>query len=214
MICKLQYNSFIFLTLICIGIIIACAGCESILPEEYESKEFKDVPAIDQRAISMLADSSQYIYNMRPLSALVDSATRANSSDNQILVAQFSAIADSLPLMKRDTLVTMVFPSQQTNVYASLIIPPGQSGDTYFYKRGGESVSVQFVKSDTSLVNYSSAIPLVTVASALKAGTDETDYLISQRCVVPLPAGVYIVRFMMGSPNVATEAVKVVILSN
>jgi hypothetical protein len=214
MVCKRTFISLILLTFLSLGIIFLSAGCDSILPDEYKEKEITDVPAIDQRALSMLVDSSHYSYNLRALSTVVDSATRANYTDNQILFAHYSTVADSLIRLKRDTLMTVFFPPQQSMVYAVINIPAGETRDTYLYAKGGMNVGLEFVKRDTSLVGYSGALPLGTIASGLKAGSGGVEYLLAQRCVVNLSEGTYFVRFMMSSPMVTTETIKVVVLSN
>jgi hypothetical protein len=138
-------------------LLVVSVGCDSILSDEFEAKEFRDTPAIDARACQnlliedtlLVADSLTHraayvtparfnIVNSRNLSSLVDSITGARLdsetiSEKQVIYSNFTALTDSLNPVLRDSLMLVTYPDGRYTTYAVLKVLPGQSKDYYIY---------------------------------------------------------------------------------
>ena len=147
--------------------------------------------------------------NLRTLTRLVDSTTRANSTDNQIINSQFNLVIDSLKPLSYDTLLFLRYPDSQKISYAK--ISSDRTKDIYvyvslFYNETNVSqyVDMEFVKSDTTLA--ASFVDMKEETAS--AGTDPTLYarskvvvpIIRLRYRVTLSAGDYVVRFIVSDP--------------
>jgi hypothetical protein len=229
-------GSSAFLKLFLISSLLAGAvGCDNLLPSEFRQKEYT-APDVDIRVCNQLSrnlldstgqvidPSACYLVNSRALASLVDSTTRATSTDNQIILSKFNELVDGLkPPLERDTLILVQYPADQRVTYAVLNVSSGQSKDIYIYtslhynqNNLAENVAVQLVRNDTSQVSYSDDMraeiatgctQLVTVA-----GTPRIVPTIRSRYRIHLEEGIYLVRFVVSRPEVV-GSFKIIIVS-
>jgi hypothetical protein len=223
------------LSLISVLLMIAALACDSLVPSEFEDQKYT-APDIDSRACTRLSrnlidstgqvidPSASYLVTSRALESLVDSATRATSTDNQIILARFNVLADSLrPTLLRDTLTLVQYPADEAVTYAVLDVSSGQSKDIYIYTslhynetNFGEYVAIELVRSDTSLVSSSDDMHPETVSSCTQsvsvAGGVRVIPTIRARYKIHVEEGVYLVRFVISRPE-AVGSFKIVISS-
>ena len=153
--------------------------------------------------------------NLQTLTRLVDSTTRANSTDNQIINSQFNLVIDSLKPLSYDSLLFLHYPDSQKISYAK--ISSDRTKDIYvyvslFYNETNVSqyVDMEFIKSDTTLAASFVDMKEETASSA----TDPAIYARSQMVVpiirlryrVTLSAGDYVVRFIVSDPLLLRSA--------
>jgi hypothetical protein len=228
-------------------LLVATNGCDSILPEDFKNKEYT-IAEIDQRACNLLSadtvnnaqgvtigykSSSGHPVQSRLLASLVDSATRANNRDNQIIFSSFNLLADSLALLVSDSLMLITHPSasQKDTTYAVMKILPGQSQNIYLYTSlryydtvdnvGNHStnindyVSVELVRVDTTTVNYSEDMHGETISGGtqiiLMSQQKHVVPIIRARYKIQLDQSIYIVRLIISSPA-TIRPFKIVIL--
>lgn len=232
---KCQSTSALLKLFLISTLLVGAVGCDSLLPSEFKEKQYT-APDIDTRACNRLSrnliDSTGqvidpaacYLVNSRALASLVDSTTRATSTDNQIILSKFSALVDSLkPPLVRDTLTLIQYPADQRVTYAVLNVSSGESKDVYIYtslhynqNNIGENVAVQLVRSDTAVVSYSDDMRAEIVSGCTQlvsvAGTARIVPTIRARYRIHLEEGVYLVRFIISRPEVV-GSFKIMILS-
>jgi hypothetical protein len=130
----------------------------------------------------------------------VDSGTGV-MTDNQIINSDFTRLSDSLRSLKYDTLMFLTSPDSQKISYAK--ISSSQPKDFYVYTslffndaNISQSVDIEIIKSDTSLVPVSVDIGNETATSLIvyRAGGLPGK---RTRYKVHLETGTYIVRFTM-----------------
>jgi hypothetical protein len=220
-----KYTSFLEFLLIVIVVVIGI-GCDSILPEDFKKKDYT-IAEIDGRACTiLLSDTTGKGIASLALASLdttiVDSATLANSTENQIILAKFSLLIDTLPQLVQESLI-VVDSTGQKNSYAVLTIPQGQAKDLYIYtslfytaENVNEYVTIRLLKSDTSEVAFSN-----DMAGEVVSGGTQTIMVESQERIVPIirsrdkvhvEAGVYLVRLTMSNPQ-TIGTYKITILS-
>jgi hypothetical protein len=215
-----KYASFLDFLLIVIIVMIGI-GCDSILPEDFKKKDFT-IAEIDGRACTALSGTVGTEIIPRTLASFVDSATLANSTENQIILSHFSVLADSVPQLVQETLM-IVDSTGMKNTYAVLTIPQGQAKDLYIYtslfytaENVNEYVTIRLLKSDTSEVAFSNDMTGETVS-----GGTQTIIVQSQERIVPtirsrdmvhVEPGTYLVRLAMTNPQ-TTGKYKIIILS-
>jgi hypothetical protein len=216
-------------------LLISAVGCDSLLPSEFKEKEYT-APDIDVRACNQLSrnlvdsagqvidPAASYVVESRALASLVDSATRASLTDNQIIFSRFNALVTSLePALLRDTLTLVQYPADQSVTYATLRVSSGQSKDVCIYtslhfnqNNIGEYVAIQIVRNDTSLVSSSDDMPAEVATGCTQrvsvAGGEQLVPTIRARYRIHLEEGVYLVRFIISSPE-AVGSFKMIIVS-
>ena len=221
--CRKKHTSFLQYLLIVVVVVIG-AGCDSILPEDFKEKDY-GIAEIDGRACTSFSDTIGTGIVSRSLASfksMVDSATLANSTENQIILAKFSELADSLPPLVRDALM-IVEPTNQKNSYAVLRVLPGESKDLYIYTslfftadNINEYVTIRLLKSDTTEVGFSN-----DMAGEVVSGGTQTVVVQSEERIVPtirsrdkvhVEEGVYLVRLSLSTPATIGKY-KIIILS-
>jgi hypothetical protein len=148
-------------------------------------------------------------------------ATGTDTADNQIIHSKFNSLAGSLPSLHQDSLIIVNYPAGQNISYAVLNISSGQAKDVYIYtsllyyhnsSNNGTNindyVSVDLVKSDTSIVSSSSAMPsesaFCSYEKILYSSAPRVVSVIRARYKVHLDqGGVYVVRFTLSSPTIS-----------
>jgi hypothetical protein len=245
--------SFIKILLVCTSLLWLGIGCDDLLPPEFKAKDFNpsnlDIEASNLFTRDTINDSqgvttgyrrasTRYIVNSQALAGLnfVDSTTRADSTDNQIILSKFNILADSLDPVVIDSLLyvtypanLMTYPINQRATYAVLKILPGQSKDIYIYTslyyysgNSNDYVNIELVKRDTSLVSSSSRTKFAnTYFSTITVLVNQTEKVlptIRERFKLHLEEGVYLVRFNLSNPATISypsipNEFKVIILS-
>ena len=217
-------------------------GCDSLVPEDFKEKNYSP-PAIDVKASDILSravidslgrtiDTQCYVVKTRtmyirlqPLKSLVDSTTRANNTDNQIILSKYNAILDSLsgsPLV-RDSIMGVQIDTTNNTAYARFNVVAGERNDIYIYTsfRFSEAnvddyVTVQLVRSDTSLVGYNNIMtPEASYAryvAVTTSGGQKVVSIIRSRSSFHVDVGNYLVRFSM-SDAAAIRSFKLLIFS-
>jgi hypothetical protein len=207
------------------SILLATIGCDSILPEKLQEKEY-DTPAIEQRACYWLSlsdslqDSLGCQVKSRTLKSCLAGADTVwkDSSDNKIIHATFDQLIDSLKTLASDTLLLISYPADQDTVYAELNVNSGQANSMYIYtsfeyyydgrsatSNINEYVSVKLLQQDTSLVNSSIDLQGETLSGCSEEVADRIIPIIRARYKVQLAEGVYLVRFILSNPqNIAS----------
>jgi hypothetical protein len=188
-------------------LLFAGFGCDSVLPDEFKSKDYTIAP-LDSRASALLMDSTKKVIQSKSLASFADSATRATHTENQIILSKFNTMLDSLQQLVQDTLMWVKYPANQNVTYALLTISPGQSKNIYiytslFYYSGNinEYITVQLVKSDTTVVVPTDDMPAETITGSF--GTIRGRYKVQLD-----QEGVYLVRFTLSSPSAISNPQK------
>jgi hypothetical protein len=213
-----NYASFLEFLLIVIIVMIGI-GCDSILPEDFQKKDFT-IAEIDGRACTILSDTVGTAIAPKALESFVDSATLANSTENQVILSNFPVITAGVPQLVQESLM-IVDPAGMKTTYAVLTVT--QAKDLYIYtslfytaENVNEYVTIQLLKSDTSAVAVSNDMTGETVS-----GGTQTIIVQSQERIVPIirsrdmvhvEAGTYLVRLAMSNPQ-TTGKYKITILS-
>jgi hypothetical protein len=208
----------------CLAVVVmlAMSGCDKMLPTEFKSKEYA-TPDIDKKAATILSDTTGHIVNSLNLMSLVDSATYAGNTENKIIQSNYNTLAGRLPELIRDSLMVVEYPAGMKTNYAVLKVTAGQSKDIYLYTslfytepNLNQYVTVQIVKSDTSLVTSSEAM-----TGEVASGNTQTITVASESRLVPtirarytvhVDEGVYIVR-LIASDAALVGPYKMLILS-
>jgi hypothetical protein len=208
-----KYTYFLQLLLV-VFIVLSGIRCDSILPEDFKTKEYT-IAGIDNQACTMLLDTTGtniYARTLASLKTIVDSAALANGSENQVILQKFSALVDSLPQLVEGSLMITYYATDQKNSYAVLKVLSGQAKDLYIYtslfynaNNVNEYITVRLLKSDTTEVSYSNDMPGETVSGGTQtiivASDERIVPTIRSRDIVHVDEGVYIVRFTMSDPS-------------
>ena len=219
-----------------IALLFISAGCNSILPDEFQDQEYSSA-AIDAKAGSLLArdttglsidSSSFYIVNSRTLESMVDSSTLANLNSGNItpdeaVSSNFDALIDSLnetPLL-RDSLNLIQVDTTGNVAYAVFSVKAGEQKDIYIYtsliynqSNFNEHVAVQLLNRDASIVNYVEDMPMEVVSASTQVVPGGTMLIptIKARYHLNVEEGSYLVRFNKSAENMG-HYIKIVILS-
>jgi hypothetical protein len=217
-------------------------GCDSLTPEDFKAKNYTP-PSIDVRASDILSrtvidslgrtiGAACYVVTTRamwirsqPRKSLVDSTTRANNTDNQIILSKYDALIDSLsptPVL-RDTITGVQIDTTNNTAYARFNVVAGEPNNIYIYTsfRFNEAnvdhyVTVQLVRSDTSLVSYDDIMTqeasYARTVAVTTAGGDKVVSTIRSRSKFLVDTGNYLVRFTMSDAR-AIKSFKLLILS-
>jgi len=193
-------------------------GCDSVLPAEFKSKEYAISP-VDARAVALLTDSTQKVIQSRSLSSLtfVDTTSLATQSENQVVLANYATMIDSLQTLVSDTLLWVKYMPNRTINYALLKILPGQPKNLniytslFYYSDGAtnnfnEYVTVSIVRSDTSVIRLADDMAGETISGSTGtvtvAGSNRIVPIIKGRFKVQLDQeGTYLVRFTLSSAS-------------
>jgi hypothetical protein len=224
-------------------------GCDSLLPEKFKEKDF-NAADIDARASDWLTRDTlndpqgvtvAYEYasvardtfrvvpvcwttiNSRSLASFADSATRANSTDNQIISSTFDVLVDSLEPLLLDTMILVHYPdnlpgypADQRATYALLRVDQAKDiclyTSLFFYWDDqtnltdvNEYVTIDIVKRDTSLVSVSSALSPEGTSTSIQTilVNQALQYVrtINGRFKAHLDIGDYLVRFKLSNPT-------------
>jgi hypothetical protein len=230
--------SFIKILLVCTSLLWLGIGCDDLLPPEFKAKDFNpsnlDIEASNLFTRDTINDSqgvttgyrrasTRYIVNSQALAGLnfVDSTTRADSTDNPVVIDSLLYVTYPANLM--------TYPINQRATYAVLKILPGQSKDIYIYTslyyysgNSNDYVNIELVKRDTSLVSSSSRTKFAnTYFSTITVLVNQTEKVlptIRERFKLHLEEGVYLVRFNLSNPATISypsipNEFKVIILS-
>lgn len=227
---KYHFSINVFLIFI---LILASIRCDSLVPAEFKAKTYRpeelDVMACNWLSIDLidsLGYSNYYAIRARTLQSFVDSATRANNTDNQIIHSRFDVLVDSLSpsALVKDSLMVVRVDTTQNTAYALLRDTVGQPKDIYIYVSlqyssrnvlNKDYVSVKLVSRDTTLAVYSDQLSLETIAACSQSinvvgvGTQIVP-TIRARYRIHLEDGVYIVRFVMSNAG-AVQGFKLLI---
>lgn len=228
-----------FLRLLLVSVMLfAGIGCDSLLPDEFKAKNF-NAADIDIKAGALLtrdtinnSQGNTVSYQYYPITAasyrildttwafinskafvdfsFVDSTTRANNTDNQIILLKGSTLIDSLQELISDTLLLVRYPANQKTTYA--ILKSNSSKDIYIYTslqyysdNINEYVSIDLIKEDTSLASTSSEVSPETAYHSferiLVGGISTIVPVISARYTAHLNQGVYFIRFTLSNPQ-------------
>lgn len=200
------------------ALLFASISCDSILPDEFDEDKSYSLPEIDGRACNILSkeitDStgafipfSAQLINTKTIASLVDSATSADLTENQIIVSRFNELAGNLESLIRDSLLAISYPVNQTTSYVILTVSPGEAKDIYLYtsfvftqSNINESVDIQFIKNDSSLVSFNDDMPTEVVSECSQVVSTKTVPTIKTRKKIHLEEGIYFVRFNVSSP--------------
>jgi len=200
-----------------------------MLPSEYKAQEYSPssaemavYPYLAQNHLDSLGNiidsANSHIARMRSLSGLVDSTTRANNTDNQLIVSQFSQLADSLDALVCDSLLVISNPEDTKIGYSTFRVTAGQSKELYIYislhLSGGSSttsnnineyVVAELVRSDSSVVSSTKEMEDVLISGAsqtiLVSSNSIIVPLINARYRVHVEEGLYYVRFTLSNAS-------------
>jgi hypothetical protein len=154
----------------------------------------------------------------------VDTATwgnydRGTLTENQVYKLKFNEIKDSLQhTLTQDSLI-LINPGDQKITYARWDVSGGNyylyTSLRYIESNINEYVSIELIKSDTTAVSYSSAMPGETVSGSVQtilvAQNNRIVPIIRARYQYHLNNGTYLVRFITSNPTIGQF--KVVLLS-
>jgi hypothetical protein len=200
------------------------SGCDSLTPSDFKSGE-SSAPAIDHAAADILArdifytngtinDSLCWYVRTRPMFSdtlprfnIVDSASRANSTDNQLINARYNALLDSLSknTILRDTICGVLMAPHEDVAYARFDVASNESHDIYIYtslrytaQNIDHYVSIQLINIDSSAVSYDDIIlpesRFVRTEVVQVSGGERIVPVIRSRYKVHVNTGNYIVR--------------------
>lgn len=216
-------------------------GCDTILPDEFKAKNF-NTPEIDILAGNLLAQdtindaqgntiSYQY-YPITTTRFIVDTPvtwTYANSdtltgnltTDNQIIYSKFDSVANTLESLPSDSLILVKYPTNKIISYA--VLNASSSKDIHVYtslqyywttsaSNINEYVTVDIIKSDTTLVSVSTVIPpevaYCSLENILVNEASTTIPIINARYTAHLDQGVYFIRFTLSNPVAISNPLK------
>lgn len=201
-------------------------GCDSMLPSEFKSKEYQ-ISSLDAKGLALLNDSTSHaVVQSRSLSSLtfVTQQQLNTQTENQIVMANYATMIDSLPALVTDSLVWVKYiPTNAVN-YALLKVLPGQPKDLtlytslFYYQNGtannfNEYVTVSIVRNDTSVITLTDDMTgeaitgsMTTVAAG---GGQRIVPVIKGRFKVQLDQeGTYLVRFTLSSPTAISNPLR------
>ena len=206
-----------------VGLFLLLAmGCDSLLPEKLQEKTY-DSPELDLQACYLLSapdslyDSLATEVSARTLLSCLAGADTAwsHSTDNEIIFATFTRLADSLKVLPGGKLLLVRYPASQDTVYATLNVASGQdltlfTSLKYYYDDEtvttniNEYISIEILRQDTTLVKSSNDLQGETL-SGCSAEIVIAQYVrvvpvIRARYKVNVTEGAYIVRFILSNP--------------
>jgi hypothetical protein len=215
--CRKKYT-MVLKSLLLGAVVFMIAGCDSLLPDKFNEQEYT-ASAIDQRACFWLADTLPRTIQTKILNTLntPGDTSWASLTDNQIIFANFDYLIDTLQQQNlvQDTLIRIQYPANEKVSYAVLSVEAGEtSKDLYLYTsleyvegNINEYITVQLVKSDTTLISSSTNMEYETVSccsdTLLIANQPEIVPIIRSRFLFQLDeSSVYLVRFIVSRPEV------------
>jgi hypothetical protein len=222
-----------FLKLFLAGVMLfAGIGCDSLLPDEYKAKNF-NAADVDVLAGNLLtrdtvndAQGNTISYQYYPITttrfrilpvtwafANSDTLTGNTTSDNQIIYSKFDSVTNALESLPSDSLILVKYPANKSISYA--VLQASSSKDIHIYtslqyywtstaSNINEYVTVDLIKSDTTLVSASRVVPPedanCSLENILNNGASQTLRVINARYTVHLDQGVYLIRFTLSNP--------------
>lgn len=236
------------IVMIATSVFFVTHACKSILPDEFDEKTF-ELSEFDQQACELLSqalyDSNGAVIadfvnvNLSSFKNLVDSATLAQNTHNQIIMDNFDQLLTNLEpieiqellILKRDL---SVLPKDDVadTCYSKLNITSGNNGNLVFYtswnfgeydsskgfteKNHQDFISFDIIKNDTSYIAMESGRPLESISECvqefqLSTGGTEITSVIKGRHIYNLDAGDYIVRSIISSIDI--DAFKLLIMA-
>jgi len=222
-----------FLKLFLAGVMFfAGLGCNSILPDEFKAKNF-NAADVDVLAGNLLtrdtindAQGNTISYQYYPITstrfitlpvtwtyAKSDTLTGNTTTDNQIIYSKFDSVANALKSLPSDSLILVKYPTNKSISYA--VLQASSSKDIHIYtslqyywtaaaSNINEYITIDIIKSDTTLVSASTVIPpevaYCSLENILANGASTTIPIINARYTAHLDQGVYLIRFTLNNP--------------
>jgi len=223
-----------FLSLFFAGVMVFIGiGCDSLAPDEFKAKSF-NAPQVDVSAGNLLgqdtindAQGNTISYQYYPITttrflvdtpvtwtyANSDTLTGNNATDNQIIYSKFDSIANTLESLPSDSLILVRYPTNKSISYA--VLRSSSSKDIHVYtslqyywtssaNNINDYISIDIIKSDTTLVSTSKVIPAEVAYCSLEKilvnGASTTIPMINARYTAHLDQGVYLIRFTLSNP--------------
>jgi hypothetical protein len=171
----------------------------------------------------------------RTLASVVDSATGASQTDDQIMSSSFDLLVGKLPPLNSDSLIVITYPANQAVSYA--VLKPGQARDLfiytslmYYYNQGtgvsnaSDYVTVTLIKKDVSSLSFSTALTPETVYGSYEkivypvestptspSQSTRSVPVINGRYQFHVEAGAaYVVRFTLSSPQTISNPLSLI----
>jgi len=223
-----------FLSLFFAGVLLFIGiGCDSLTPNEFKAKSF-NAPQVDISAGNLMgqdtindANGNTISYQYYPITttrfrvdtpvtwtyANSDTLTGSRTTDNQIIYSKFDSVANTLESLPSDSLILLRYPADKSISYA--VLRSGSSKDIHIYtglqyywtssaSNINEYITIDIIKSDTTLVSASTLIPpevaYCSLEKILVNGASTTIPMINARYTAHLDQGVYLIRFTLSNP--------------
>jgi hypothetical protein len=147
------------------------------------------------------------------LNTLASFATPSDTADNQIIHSRFDTLVNVLMPLPSDSLILVKYPANKSISYA--VLQASSSKDIHIYtslqyywtstaNNINDCVTVDLIKSDTTLVSASRVMPPedanCSLENILVNGASTTLRVINARYTAHLDQGVYLIRFTLSNP--------------
>ena len=235
-------KTFAFFSLFFAGVLMFIViGCDSLTPDEFKAKNF-NAPQVDVTAGSLMgqdtindAQGNTISYQYYPITttrfivdtpvtwtyANSDTLTGSKTTDNQIIYSKFDSVANSLRSLPSDSLILLRYPANKNISYAVLRSSSSKdihiyTGLQYYWTNSASNINdyitIDIIKSDTTLVSTSTLIPpevaYCSLENILVNGATTTIPLINARYTAHLDQGVYLIRFTLSNPVTISNPLK------
>jgi hypothetical protein len=203
-----------------------------MLPDEYKAKNF-NAADVDASAGKLLTrdtindtQGNTISYQYYPITttrfitlpvtwayAHSDTLTGNTTTDNQMIYSNFNSVTNTLYPLPTDSLILVTYPANKSISYA--VLQAGSAKDIHIYtsfqyywtssaSNINEYITIDIIKSDTTLVSSSTVIPsevaYCSSENILVNGASKTIPVINARYTAHVDQGVYLIRFTLSNP--------------
>jgi hypothetical protein len=153
-----------------------------------------------------------------------DTLTGNKTTDNQMIYSKFDSVTRALESLPSDSLILIRYPANKSISYA--VLQASSSKDIHIYTslqyyginatnsitNINEYITIDIIKSDTTLVGTSTVIPsevaYCSSENILNNGASKTIPVINARYTAHLDQGVYLMRFTLSNPVTISNPLK------